>query len=470
MSDTAASFPIDETARRRFEAAWLAGEPQEIIDFLPKPDAPTHLGTLAELVQIELEFLWRHAHSDENSIQEDDKKPPSVKDYLERFPQLGDERLKRRIIQQEYLVRFKFGDNPAVQEYQQVFPELSLNTQAIQSEFFPLHVESVSVTTPAATAQTIELLPKVIGSYQRKETRFTDRLGLLCEAYDAHTDDHVVLRIVDPQILSSLEPQQITEWRMLFDATTHKTSRIRHAHVAQTVPLNQQHDIPLYVLNLPPSEPLQQILAAGPLEPRAAVGYLNQVAQAVEAIHDTNQLQGYLTPWNILIDTHRNRALLMDVGFGDVLGMLGRDLLVAIVHPAFRAPEELRGKSMSVSGDIYAIGAVLYYALTGRPPFSTSNGLETRRQALRYRPVPVHRLNPRIDRRLSRICMKCLHKSPRRRFRATRLLVEALSEWASQPERGGSPGLDLWDNCRALLGWCLAGVLLAYLVWQKLGY
>jgi hypothetical protein len=110
---------VDETARRAFESAWRQGHPEPIERFLPSPDHPAFLPTLEELVHIDLEFAWKASDTDHATSGSDDNRstiaPPSrpvVESYLERFPQLKQPEIVLRLLQQEYLVRHRYGDEP----------------------------------------------------------------------------------------------------------------------------------------------------------------------------------------------------------------------------------------------------------------------------------------------------------------------------------------------------------------------
>src|SRR4051794_12880826 len=119
-SDTSleADGPIDEDARRRFEAAWRGGAPQAIEPFLLPADHPAYAPTLAELVLIDLEFRWK--------LRAAGGPPPTVESYLGRFPCLNRPAFVRELVRQEVEARRRGGEQPDPSEYRARFPAARL--------------------------------------------------------------------------------------------------------------------------------------------------------------------------------------------------------------------------------------------------------------------------------------------------------------------------------------------------------
>jgi serine/threonine-protein kinase len=152
------------------------------------------------------------------------------------------------------------------------------------------------------------------------------------------------------------------------------------------------------------------------------------LAQAVHAAHGKGVIHRDLKPGNVLLGEDGSPKV-SDFGLAKQVEEAGRTQTGAVLGtPSYMAPEQARGdpRRLGPAADVYALGAVLYECLTGRPPFRAPTPLETLEQVLGQEPVPPRRLQPTLPRDLETVTLKCLQKDPHRRYPSARHLAEDL--------------------------------------------
>ena len=157
-----------------------------------------------------------------------------------------------------------------------------------------------------------------------------------------------------------------------------------------------------------------------------------KVARIVHYAHEHGILHRDIKPGNILLDAN-GEPHLTDFGLARLLETESSvtQTLDVLGTPSYMAPEQAVGNNAAVSSvtDVYGIGAVLYQLLTGHPPFAGGTTYETIKLLLDTEPRQPRLLNPKIDRDLSTICLKCLEKDPKRRYSSALALAEDLERW-----------------------------------------
>jgi len=165
---------------------------------------------------------------------------------------------------------------------------------------------------------------------------------------------------------------------------------------------------------------------------RRAVELIAKVARTIHYAHEHGILHRDIKPGNILLDA-KGEPHLTDFGLARLVESDSSvtHTLDVLGTPSYMAPEQAVGNNAAISSvtDVYGLGAVLYQLLTGQPPFAGGTTYETIKLLLDTEPKQPRLINPKIDRDLSTICLKCLEKDPKRRYSSALTLAEDLERW-----------------------------------------
>src|SRR6478672_2839182 len=177
---------------------------------------------------------------------------------------------------------------------------------------------------------------------------------------------------------------------------------------------------------------VDEVVRHAPMSIRRAAELIAKVARTVHYAHQHGILHRDIKPGNILLD-RKGEPHLTDFGLARLVeteSTMTRTLEV-LGTPSYMAPEQAMGNNSAISSatDVYGLGAVLYQLLTGQPPFAGGATYETIKLLLDTEPKQPRLLNPKIDRDLSTICLKCLEKDPKRRYSSALALAEDLERW-----------------------------------------
>jgi TolB-like protein/Flp pilus assembly protein TadD/predicted Ser/Thr protein kinase len=177
---------------------------------------------------------------------------------------------------------------------------------------------------------------------------------------------------------------------------------------------------------------LDEVVKHAPMSIRQAAELIAKVARTVHYAHEHGILHRDIKPGNVLLDA-KAEPHLTDFGLARLVqteSTVTRTLEV-LGTPSYMAPEQAVGNNAAISSatDVYGLGAVFYQLLTGQPPFAGGTTYETIKLLLDTEPRQPRLLNPKVDRDLSTICLKCLEKHPERRYSSALALGEDLERW-----------------------------------------
>ncbi len=225
---------------------------------------------------------------------------------------------------------------------------------------------------------------------------------------------------------------------------------------------------------------LDEVTKREPMSIRQAVELIAKVTRTVHYAHEHGILHRDIKPGNILVD-QKGEPHLTDFGLARLVeteSTVTRTMEV-LGTPSYMAPEQAVGDNAAISSvtDVYGLGAVLYQLLTGQPPFAGGTTYETIKLLLDTEPRQPRQLNPKIDRDLSTICLKCLEKDPTRRYPSALALAEDLERWLKhEPIQARRTGIfargKKWvrrNPSRALLAASLVALAAAagWIVWKS---
>jgi WD40 repeat protein/tRNA A-37 threonylcarbamoyl transferase component Bud32 len=363
----------------RFEEAWAAGGRPALEEQLQEAPAGAREVLLAELLRVEMSFRKQAGEA------------LPVEDYRRRFAQ--DAALV------DVLLRAHAGD--AVNTLSGLGPDLGGQTPAAAGP-------PQGVTFPG-----FEILG-LIGS---------GGMGVVYRAWQAALHRVVALKMLKAEYRDS--PERLARFRVEAEAM----ARLQHPNIVTVYEVGGDAAVPFLVMEYVEGSSLAARLAATPLPPREAAGLIETLACAVEVAHSRQVLHRDLTPANVLFGADEMPKI-SDFGLAKLLtgGQQLTQTEAIMGTPSYMAPEQARGESKGLTPacDVYALGAILYDCLTGRPPFKAATPLETMLHVISDEPVPPRHLLPALPRDLDTICLKCLQKEPHRRYQSAGALADDL--------------------------------------------
>ncbi len=217
-----------------------------------------------------------------------------------------------------------------------------------------------------------------------------------------------------------------------FRAEAEAVARLQHSNIVQIYEIGEHKGLPFFSLEYCDGGSLDRQLQGTPLPGREAATLVETLSRALHAAHERGIVHRDLKPANILL-TGDGIAKITDFGLAkqmDASAVLTQSGAV-MGTPSYMAPEQALGKTRELgpAADIYALGALLYELLTGRPPFKGATPMDTMMQVATDEPVPPSRLQSKAPSDLETICLKCLEKSPARRYPTAQALADDLHRY-----------------------------------------
>jgi hypothetical protein len=287
----------------------------------------------------------------------------------------------------------------------------------------------------------------VIDGYEIGELLGRGGMGLVFRARQTALKRDVALKLVVSGAHAGAEE------RARFRTEAEAVARLGHPGIVQIYEVGEQAGCPYLALEFVSGGSLAQQLDGTPMPPRRAAQLLSDLARAVQHAHEQGIVHRDLKPANVLL-TEAGVAKIADFGLAKLLDAeQGHTHTGAVLgSPSYMAPEQAAGQVRAIgpATDVYALGAILYELLTGRPPFLGGSFLETLDQVRTHDPAPPQALQPRVPDDLASICLKCLEKDPAQRYPSAAALARDLDLFL-RGEAVAARKMTLWDQAARLV-------------------
>ncbi len=251
-------------------------------------------------------------------------------------------------------------------------------------------------------------------------------MGIVYKARDPELKRPVALKMVLAG--KDAQPDELARFR----AEAEAVAKSAHQNIVQIYEIGDHDKLPFLAMEYVDGGSFEVQLRGTPLPARQGAEAVRVLAEAMQGAHAAGVIHRDLKPANVLV--MRNGTLkITDFGLAKLLGSdKGLSKSGATVGtPSYMAPEQAEGRSKEVgpAADVYALGAILYECLTGRPPFRAATSLETLLQVIHHEPVAIRQLQPKVPRDLETICLKCLRKKAADRYQSAGELAADLARF-----------------------------------------
>lgn len=435
------------------------------------PELHSHPDGILEIIYLEY-VLRQEANPTEDAAS-------LVSEYTQRFPEYADDIVK-------------------LLEVNQAFSSLGLTSSGSHSSPGQLHaLGRMDWDAPIGR----------IGEYQLQEVLGQGGMGVVYRAVQARLGRDVAIKTIAAERVDGAAIAR-------FQKEAELASSLQHPNIAQIYEVGMHCEVPFYSMEYVSGGSLAQFLHDQPLRPDLSARLVAVLGRAIDHAHSRGIIHRDLKPANILLSpstrpealelpdarplaegkasgelVERYEPKIVDFGLAIQISSkqdathasAGRSVSAkgpAIGTPSYMAPEQIEAAlgAIGPETDVYALGAILYHALVGRPPFYAASSHETLRQVLHEEPVPPRRLQPRISGDLETICLKCLKKSPATRYASANELANDLQRYldgkpiqarpAAYPERAYKWAIR-HPSLMALIAAMTVAIMLTTWLWRR---
>lgn len=285
---------------------------------------------------------------------------------------------------------------------------------------------TLDVAERRSSDATVLDLPRRFGDYELLEEIERGGMGVVFRARQVSLDRQVALKMIKSGQLAGNE--EVMRFRIEAEAA----ASLNHPGIVAVYDVGEIEGQHYFSMQFVQGRSLADRLSNGPLSPVDAATLVMKVARAVAYAHDHGVIHRDLKPGNVLLD-ESGEPKITDFGLakrvrhdshltatGQILGT-----------PAYMSPEQASGHDGRIDQktDVYALGAILYVALTAQPPFTAASEIDILLKVLGAEPIPPSKVNRRVPRALERICAACMEKKPVHRYSSAAAVARDLEHF-----------------------------------------
>lgn len=409
--DDSRQFDVDALCDE-FEAAWKVGKCPAIEEYLDRVVETYRTALLTDLLQIEL--WWRRGETP----------APTIEEYLARFSEHGD--AVRNAFREFETKTFDLRNQSAADYHDATLPPdanlLPSSERKASYQEATLAPEGDASRTVATSVDRV----RYFGEYELLEEIARGGMGVVYKARQVRLNRIVALKMILSGELAGDEEVQ------RFKTEAEAAANLDHPGIVPIFEIGEHKGQHYFSMGFVEGQSLADRLKDGPLPPREAAEIVKKVAEAVAYAHEKGVIHRDLKPANVLLDAN-GEPRVTDFGLAKQVES-DSDLTrtgAVMGTPSYMPPEQASGKTDEVGprADVYSLGAILYFLLTGRPPFQSTNAMDILLQVLEKEPLAPQMLNLETPKDLDTICLKCLQKDTTRRYQTAQELTDELGRF-----------------------------------------
>jgi eukaryotic-like serine/threonine-protein kinase len=349
---------------------------------------------------------------------------------------------------------------PDLSDFLQTHQRFMVAAQSAREEIQSAHSDPLETTYPFSPSSfSTQSIPRQLGPYEIIEEIDRGGMGIVYKARHKSLDRIVALKLIRSGELASDEEVQ------RFHTEAAAAAALQHPGIVPIFEVGMLQGHYYYTMAYIEGKPLSAVLKDGAIDRTSALKILTKLCQAVEHAHQHGIYHRDLKPANVLLDSH-DQPIVIDFGLAKVASRNSELTVTGQVlgTPAYMAPERAQGRaSPGPAEDIYSLGAIAYFMLSGQPPYSGPTPFDVLLQVLDSEPPRPSQIAANLDKHADYLCLKALRKSPAERYlRCSEMAEDAQRLLQGEPidnqRRTISEKLEGWWNREPILVAHLFGI------------